>query len=235
MDKSLVVNLICASMIVIGVIAPDPYSKYILGMGTFGFSGAITNWLAVHMLFEKVPGLYGSGIIPLKFEAFKAAIREMIMNQFFTEDNIKKFTSQAADGFKPDLVPVIENINYDPIFDGFVEVIQKSKFGGALAMFGGAAAVEPMREPFIKKLKGKLAELAAQPDFLENVTSGATSEIHHVWQEKIASMVDHRLEELTPQMVKEIIQKMIKSHLGWLVVWGGVFGSIIGLFSAFLQ
>ena len=34
-------------------------------------------------------------------------------------------------------------------------------------------------------------------------------------------------------MVKEIIQKMIRSHLGWLVVWGGVFGSLIGLASSF--
>jgi len=29
--------------------------------------------------------------------------------------------------------------------------------------------------------------------------------------------------------VKNIIQRMIKEHLGWLVVWGGVFGGLIGL------
>jgi uncharacterized membrane protein YheB (UPF0754 family) len=28
--------------------------------------------------------------------------------------------------------------------------------------------------------------------------------------------------------VKDIIQEMIHKHLGWLVVWGGVFGGIIG-------
>ncbi|HHD78328.1 MAG TPA: DUF445 domain-containing protein, partial [Epsilonproteobacteria bacterium] len=26
---------------------------------------------------------------------------------------------------------------------------------------------------------------------------------------------------------------LIKEHLGWLVVWGGVFGGLIGLFSSF--
>ena len=36
-------------------------------------------------------------------------------------------------------------------------------------------------------------------------------------------------------MVKEIIQKMIKEHLGWLVVWGGVFGAVIGLVSTVIQ
>ncbi|MCX9561827.1 DUF445 domain-containing protein, partial [Vibrio cholerae] len=32
----------------------------------------------------------------------------------------------------------------------------------------------------------------------------------------------------------EIVQKMIKEHLGWLVIWGGVFGGVIGLVSAAL-
>ena len=29
--------------------------------------------------------------------------------------------------------------------------------------------------------------------------------------------------------IKLIIQKMIKEHLGWLVVWGGFFGGLLGL------
>ena len=37
------------------------------------------------------------------------------------------------------------------------------------------------------------------------------------------------------QKLKEIIQDMIKKHLGWLVVWGGVFGGLIGLIAAVLQ
>ena len=45
----------------------------------------------------------------------------------------------------------------------------------------------------------------------------------------IEEVVDNRLNELTPQKVKEIIEEMIKEHLGWLVVWGGIFGFIIGV------
>jgi len=40
-------------------------------------------------------------------------------------------------------------------------------------------------------------------------------------------------EELTPVMVKEIVQTFMKEHLGWLVVWGGFFGGLIGLVSSF--
>jgi uncharacterized membrane protein YheB (UPF0754 family) len=46
---------------------------------------------------------------------------------------------------------------------------------------------------------------------------------------KVEAIVNRRLEELTPQMVKIIVQDMIQKHLGWLVVWGGVFGGLIGL------
>lgn len=54
----------------------------VLSVGLFAFSGALTNWLAVHMLFEKVPGLYGSGVIPARFEQFKQAIADLMMEQF---------------------------------------------------------------------------------------------------------------------------------------------------------
>jgi hypothetical protein len=35
------------------------FSRLVLAFGLFGFAGGITNWLAVKMLFDKVPGLMG--------------------------------------------------------------------------------------------------------------------------------------------------------------------------------
>ena len=35
------------------------------------------------MLFEKVPFLYGSGVIPAHFEEFKQGINNLMMEQFF--------------------------------------------------------------------------------------------------------------------------------------------------------
>lgn len=29
--------------------------------------------------------------------------------------------------------------------------------------------------------------------------------------------------------VKELVEDMIRTHLGWLVVWGNLFGGLIGL------
>ncbi len=46
---------------------------------------------------------------------------------------------------------------------------------------------------------------------------------------KLEGLIDQRLNQMTPQTVKEIIQDMIRKHLGWLVVWGCAFGGLIGL------
>ncbi|MDH5582206.1 MAG: hypothetical protein OEY33_09905, partial [Bdellovibrionales bacterium] len=64
---SLTTNLIAVSIILLGYLSPL-YKDQIMSVGFFALSGSITNWLAIHMLFEKVPFLYGSGVIPNRFE-----------------------------------------------------------------------------------------------------------------------------------------------------------------------
>ena len=52
--------------------------------------------------------------------------------------------------------------------------------------------------------------------------------------QKIEAVVDDRLEQITPVMVKEMVFNLMSSHLDWLVVWGGFFGGLIGLISSVL-
>lgn len=44
-------------------------------------------------------------------------------------------------------------------------------------------------------------------------------------------LMTEKLLELTPERVKEILENVIRDHLGWLVVWGNVFGGLIGILS----
>jgi uncharacterized membrane protein YheB (UPF0754 family) len=200
-------------------------------MAMFALSGALTNWIAVHMLFEKVPGLYGSGIIQIKFAEFKAGIKSLMMEQFFTQDNLDKFlTEQDGQAHHFDLKPIIEDTDMTPAYDSLVATIQQSSFGGMLNMFGGVEALEPLKQPFIDKLKSSVIEITESDEFAEKLKANVGSEQNvSSMLNKVDNIVTQRLEELTPQMVKDIIQEMIKSHLGWLVVWGGLFGGLIGL------
>lgn len=234
MNKSLITNVLTILIVVTGYLTVN---ALVFTVGLFAMSGAITNWLAVHMLFEKVPGLYGSGVIPARFEDFKEGIRELMMQQFFTEENIDRFLSDR-DGKAAhfNLGPVIDKIDFSPSYDSLVDVIQESSFGGMLAMVGGTAALEPLKEPFIEKMKLSLIDMSQSEEFDDLLRD--EMEQPNVLAEmrlKIQSIIEQRLDELTPQLVKEIIQRMIKKHLGWLVVWGGVFGGLIGLGAGLLK
>ena len=234
MNKGTITNLLALGLILAGHFLNNPI---VFTMGLFAFSGAITNWLAVHMLFEKVPGLYGSGVIPARFEAFKAAIKTMMMEQFFNDENIDKFLTQSSGApAELNLAPVIEKVDISPAFDKLIEVIMQSSFGGMLNMFGGQEALQPLREPFIENMKVSLLEISQSEEFATLLKEELeTPEVLSDIKDKVASIIDARLEELTPQIVKEIVQQMIKEHLGWLVVWGGVFGALIGLVTALLS
>jgi len=234
MDKSILTNAAAALLTAAGLQTDSPV---LLSVGLFALSGALTNWLAIHMLFEKVPGLYGSGVVPARFEDFKLGIKSLMMEQFFNEENIERFLSEQQ-GKQPDLhlAPVIEKLDFDPTFDALVGVIENSNFGGMLAMVGGVAVIEPLREPFVTQMKTSIEDMTRDERFVQLLKDEL--EQPNVMAEmrlKVEQIVDQRLAELTPKLVKEIIQQMIREHLGWLVVWGGVFGGLIGFVAGLLS
>ncbi|YCM44023.1 hypothetical protein V2O64_22180 [Verrucomicrobiaceae bacterium 227] len=238
LNKSLATNLVALLCILVGYFLDEPLRGYVLNVGLFAFSGALTNWLAIHMLFEKVPGFYGSGVIPARFEDFKGGIHQLIMQQFFTHENLSRFFGGGEGGADDgvDLAPLIGTMNLDPAFEALKTAVMESKFGATLAMFGGAAALEPMKPTFDEKMRVAIAEIAATPDFqtkLKSVVAGEGD--HSELLARVSVIVDKRLDELTPTMVKEIMQQMIREHLGWLVVWGGVCGGLIGLVAGFVS
>jgi len=237
MNKSLITNLIALTLVVTGFISPV-YPDVILSVGLFALSGAITNWIAIHMLFEKVPFLYGSGVIPNQFEEFKTGIKDIIMRQFFTTENIQRFIKSEEDsaGKVMSFAPILDAVDYDKIFQSLIDAINTSSLGSMLAMVGGAEALEPLREPVSEKMRGTLKDMTESEGFQKALHASLnTQKLGSDITDNIESIVDARLEELTPQMVKEIIQEMIRKHLGWLVVWGGVFGGLIGLLAAFIR
>lgn len=234
MNKSFITNTIALGLAMAGYFLSQ---DLLFSVGVFALSGAVTNVLAVHMLFEKVPLLYGSGVIPLQFDAFKRAIANMMMTQFFTDQNIDKFLSQkSGEPVHFDFSNVIHKVDLEPAFDSLVQTIEESSFGGMLAMFGGDEALQPLKQPFIDKMKASLVNISEQDAFNELVREQLEQpNVMEGMRQKVEQIIEQRLDELTPEMVKDIIQQMIRKHLGWLVVWGGVFGGLIGLIVALIS
>ena len=235
-NKSLVTNGIAVLVSLLGYLSPV-YPEVLKNIGFYALSGAITNWLAIYMLFEKVPYLYGSGVIPNRFEEFKSGIKDLIMNQFFTAENVDRFFSEQEESYHHDisLKPVLDGLDYDLLYEKLITAVKSSPLGGMLALVGGEQALAPVKEPFVQKMRETLLEFTENPEF-QKTLHGLVSQYFdsNSIVEKVEEIVQKRLDELTPKMVKDIIQEMIRTHLGWLVVWGGVFGGILGFLAYFI-
>ena len=226
MNKSILTNIVALLITLIGIINPFENSLLLM-IGLFSLSGGITNWIAIHMLFEKVPFVYGSGIIPKNFLIFKQAIKDLVIKEFFSRNNVEVFTSKISEEA---IISISKNINYNNIFEGLTESIESSQLGGMLSMVGGKKALEPLRKPIIIKLETLFKSI------IENEKhSNFGDEIVDNVYVRIEKLIDDRLNELSPQDVKKIIQDLIDKHLGWLVIWGGVFGGFIGIISFFVS
>ncbi|MBP7769899.1 MAG: DUF445 family protein [Aliarcobacter sp.] len=234
MNKSDITNLITVLIMAYGY---SNGNDTIFMVGLFALSGAVTNTLAIHMLFEKVPFLYGSGVIESKFSQFKISIHNLLMKQFFTKENLTKFFQEEVSSVRRtiDFETILNKTDFSLAYESLKESVMQSSFGGMLGMFGGVEALEPLRESFTKKLQASIISISSTEAFQEVVNEALKSEdLSEDIYNKLSKIVNTRLEELTPSMVKEIVQDMIKEHLGWLVIWGAVFGGLIGLVSTLI-
>ncbi len=234
LNKNVIPNLVALVLIGVGLMLPDPVGQVIFYTGLFALSGAVTNWIAVHMLFEKVPGLYGSGVIPTHFEEFKGGIHGLVTRELFSRDSVEKFFNKPENqGKLLDIEPVVKNLDMNDAFDQLVAVVMGSSMGPMLGMVGGEKALEAMREPFKERMLDFLLTTVKTPSFQKNMQKQLQSVTQSDdFVDRIAAIVKSRLDELTPEMVKDMVQRMIREHLGWLVVWGGIIGGLIGFVSA---
>lgn len=229
-NKHVLPNLVALCIIGVSLISPAPYKAVLFSIGLFALSGALTNWIAIHMLFNRVPGLYGSGVIVLRFEEFKQSLITLVHEHLFTRERVEGAMSGSGSLSDIDLTPMFSKLDLDAAYDQLVATIMDSTFGSMLGMVGGVDALEPMREPFKKRMGNFLKDAATSPRFQkavnEQIAQFTSSDVFMV---KLDKILQARLDELTPEMVRDIMHRIIHKHLGWLVVWGGVFGGLIGL------
>ena len=231
-NMSALTNLVAVLIFGTGFISPF-CSVELKSIGIFALSGGLTNWIAVHMLFEKIPGFYGSGVIVVKFKAFKTAIHNLIMTEFFDSRYISSFFAKEDLGEKAiglELKNFLHKVNYENLYEKILNSLLASPVGPMLALVGGVKILEPAKPFFIDTMRKNIEELAEKATHDENLKHSLQKLLSsEAFKNKIERVVLQRLDELTPTMVKKIVASIIKEHLGWLVVWGGVFGGVIGL------
>ena len=233
-EKGNISTMISFFLLVMGLITSrtTSFGPWVLAAGLFGFAGGITNWLAVKMLFDKVPILYGSGVIPNRFREIRETVTGLIMTHFFDADYLERFFADRPPSFFGDgeletkLVELLESEEADEIVGRKLEELLVSP-GGMMLKMVGADAIKPLVKQFVTgvgvEIAPQLAREFAQPTLDVEALRG-----------QVDQLLKTKLEELTPETVKRMMEEVIREHLGWLIVWGNVFGGTIGLVSRLL-
>ena len=229
-NKGNISNFISFSLLVVGLVAhPSGWGAWVLAAGLFGFAGGLTNWLAVKMLFDRVPLLYGSGVIPARFRQIRQTVKDLIMAHFFAADYLERFFAERLDAFaasgelEAKLVQLLDSDEIDQIVTRKLEELQETPAGMMLKIVG-TEKIKPLVQGFIR---GVGVELAPR---LSAEMAGSGMDVG-VLRDQVDQLLTAKLEELSPDAVKRMMEDVIREHLGWLIVWGNVFGGAIGLAS----
>ncbi|MDD4854527.1 MAG: DUF445 domain-containing protein, partial [Sulfuricurvum sp.] len=164
MDKGWMTNTVSLGLVGISYIVESFMGEVLRSAGLFALSGAVTNQLAIHMLFEKVPFLYGSGIILDRFESIREALKTLIMEQFFTPEKIESFVQSQERSI--DLTPIIEQTDFAPAYEALLKSVMESPMGGMIGMFGGESLIAKLKEPFLEKIKLSTIEISQSESFI---------------------------------------------------------------------
>lgn len=209
-------------------------ARYILSFGLFAFSGGITNWLAVKMLFDKVVFLYGSGVIPNRFVEIREALKEMIMTSFFDEEHMRKFVKENINNvvdIESSCNELIDSQKMSAVMDEKLnEQLQNPLVIMMMAGFGiqNPTSLIPLVKPMLMKFaKDMVPEIQKSVQKVVEEAGDAKK-----MRGQIDKLLEDRLQYLTAEAVKEQMEDVIRRHLHWLVIWGNVFGGFIGLLSA---
>merc|ERR1719419_764589 len=244
-NKSFLSNCTSFTILLTGVIltytigeessSGNKVARYILSFGLFAFSGGITNWLAVKMLFDKVVFLYGSGVIPRRFVEIRQALKEMIMTGFFDEEHMKKFMEDNINSTVGDIETACHELINSPkmskvMDDKLNEQLQNPLVAMMMAGFGiqNPTSLIPMVKPMLMNFaKGMVPDIQQA---VQNIVEDAGDA--NKLRGQIDNLLEDRLQYLTADAVKKLMEDVIRRHLHWLVIWGNVFGGFIGLVSA---
>lgn len=162
-------------------------STLLATLSMYALSGAATNSLAIIMIFEKIPGLIGSGIIERNFESFQIKLKEVLMEHLFKE------------GMSP------SSIDPHAVGKKLYEHISMSEY---------AILTQFMSEE-------KVIKLISSIDIGSIIGSSMD-------KESISTYLEKQISLLTPREIKNLILQIMHEHLQFLVVWGAVFGGLMG-------
>lgn len=196
------------------------FSQYLIPVILSAFTGWITTWVAIKMLFHprkpvNILGFKLQGIFPKNQQLIAQKLGQVVSKEFisFAEIEAKVTNPENLQKLKPE----IENH-----IDKFLKEKLSSLFP-MLSMFIGDKTINQLKAAFLTELEGLF------PILMKNymVTLEKDLDLEKIVTEKVANFSSEKLEDILDQITKKEFQ--------FLEVIGGVFGLIIGLVQVLIQ
>lgn len=205
-------------------------ARYLIAFGLFGFAGGFTNWVALQMLFYRIPLVYGSGVIPSRHKKIRETVKNVVLSAFFDEGFLDKYVGQKIvqmatvhDAGKR-LQAVLQSAAVEQLINAKLDGLFSQSEGDVLRMIGICREkLKPMIRPLLLSLAADLA-----PGIANKLAGSKGTTV--VWlKRELDAYMTLRLQELTKYRTTSLLRQIIGRHLGWIVVWGTVFGALVGL------
>jgi len=165
------------------------------------------------------------------------------MASFFDEAYMQSYLGQRGAELLQRYLPVMEaklqeaadsGALDEPIVRNVDGIIAKGDAMGSMLMMasmtlgggvtGGAGLLPHLKPLLVQSGAEALRALAARLDVGAMIDVGAV-------RGELDALMETKLEYLTAQRVKALLERIFREHLGWLIVWGAVFGGLIGIVS----
>ncbi|KAL5272267.1 hypothetical protein ACHWQZ_G000475 [Mnemiopsis leidyi] len=209
----------------------DDAGKFLMSIGLFAFSGGFTNWIAIQMLFYKIPLVYGSGVLRRRYKAIRRAMKDMILGTFFQPEFLNKYIPQklreaAAEADVENKINVFLNTETgQKIIEDKIDQISASPEGQLVeSMDINIGTFKPLIKPVIISFLSDLG-----PSVLNHLIEPENGALNlEKLRDELDRYMSERMMEVTPQMIQDIMYTVVLQYLGWLIVWGCVFGGVMG-------
>lgn len=226
--KSLLTSLTTLLIIAAGLFFPSPLvGEVMINAGSFALVCALANTVALQIIFSR--------LILNRFDEFKASIKMFVMREFFSLETVEEMLISGGGEILFDFSHLDECFDYDELYEATVEAIIESPIGGMIKFVGGSDRFEPLRDVFKSKIRKIIIEYSHSKTVRDKLIASTDNKAmaKHLIM-KIEQVVDIHLRDLTPVKVTELVHHMVSTPLGWMVVWAGVLGGIMGAIKTFI-
>lgn len=204
-------------------------AKLVRAFGLFGFSGGMTNWLAIRMMFDKIPFLIGSGILLKHFIEIRENVKKTTMETYFDAGHITSYVQQKTEmilsalQLEESIRDIIRSPEVQQLIEDKIDDMYETPEGMVLGMMVNKEKMKTSIMPSIENIGGDIVPLVSQ---MIRSSEHLTEEN---LREKIDEMITSKLVEMSPEFVIGVVKDMVETELGWVIIWGNIFGGMLGI------